>query len=345
MDVMLKKNINKKEKIFVLEILRIYLSIIVVNTHCLNLSFSNNGLISSILVNRLHVPTFFIISFYFFQKQISKRNLDIFRQRFKRLLIPYIVWPIIQWIINNLLYHFLNNITIKYSFKDLLIQLLTGHVFNPVLWFQWNLIFTTFLFILIELISHKNILFFLLNIGLIAYFLQYSSISFNFFSKYNSKIKYTLGRCSEIMPSCISGFYLAYFKLIDFFTINRIKTIYICLLVFSLIYKYNILYGHLGFGYKGIKLNILSICQFIIFLMVPNKFIPKIIKFIITQISQFTPGIYYLHIPIYKYTRNIFILINKRTIYGVIYIYIICYFICFIGNIIFKKSFLRNLFK
>ena len=96
------KKINIKEKIVGIELLRIYLSILVVNTHCFkNPQKIKNIILSRILRNGLHVPTFFIISFYFFQNNLFSRNLDKYKKRFQRLLIPYLFWPVIIWIIIN----------------------------------------------------------------------------------------------------------------------------------------------------------------------------------------------------------------------------------------------------
>lgn len=339
------KIIDRKEKNIGIEILRIYLSLLVVNSHCYNRKSNNFPLIiSKILKNRLHVPTFFIVSFYFFQKSLISRNLDKFKLRLQRLLLPYLFWPVILWIINKIINNYFN-IEFKISIENLKDQLLTGHQFNEVFWFQWNLIFETFLFVVVELICHKYILYFLINIGLIAYFFQYSEYNYIIFSCFDYEKKYTFGRFAEILPFSISGFYLAYFKLISFMQNNRIRTIYICLLIIILISKYNFLLDPNGFGYEGFKLHILSINLFIIFSMISNKLFPKKVHKIIMKISKFTPGIYYLHVPVMKYFRNIFYFIKNGKIYGALFIFLLCYFICIIGNSIFRKTKLINLFQ
>ena len=338
--MMEKKNINNKN--IGIEILRIYLSFLVVNTHCYNRI--NNFKYIKILRNRLHVPTFFIISFYFFQKPLISRNLHKFRERFQRLLIPYIVWPIIFLLINILISNYFN-LELKKSYQDLKNQILTGHCLNPVFWFQWNLIFETFFFIIIELIYHKYIVFIFINVGLACYFLQYSHYNYKIFSKYNSEKKYTFGRLAETIPYSISGFFFAYFNLISFFQKSRIKTINICLLIFILIFQYHFLIEPKGFGYANFKLNILSSCLFIMFSMISNKLIIKIISNMIFQISSFTPGIYYLHIPIKNYLENVFLFIKNGYLNGCFFIYLICYLICILGNIFVRKTKLINLFQ
>ena len=87
------------------------------------------------------------------------------------MLIPYFVWPIIIFLLNNLFYYALK-IKVKTTLKDLLIQYQTGHNIVAVLWFQLNLIISTLLILSIEIINSKNISFILFN-------LQISLIIFN----------------------------------------------------------------------------------------------------------------------------------------------------------------------
>ena len=83
----MNNKINQKKKIFIgIEFLRIYLSILVVNTHCYKLRKNSKFLISKLLRNNIHVPLFYIISFFFFQNTLLSRNLNKFKQRLQRLL-------------------------------------------------------------------------------------------------------------------------------------------------------------------------------------------------------------------------------------------------------------------
>ena len=317
---------------------------LVVNTHCYRYSKNIKYIIFKIIRNSLHVPTFFIISFFLFQNTLLSRNIDKFKQRFKRLLIPYLIWPVIIWLINNLIMAFYN-IKLRNSFKDLQMQLLTGNCFNGVFWFQWNLIFEIVLFIIIELVFHKYLIYIIINLGILAYFFQYSQYNYNIFSKLNFERKYPFGRFSEIIPYSISGFILSYFKLISYFQENKIKVVTICLFIFTLLFNYKIFIEPKGFGYQGLRLNILSVSFFIIFSMISSKFIIKYLTKLILLISKCTPGIYYLHIPIMHYFSSFINVIKNQELYGSILIYIICFNICIIGNFIFKKTILVNLFQ
>lgn len=340
---MIKAREIKKEINVGLQLLKIYLSYIVVNSHCLKISNVPKKL-KYILVNNLHVPTFFIISFYFFHNTLISRNLNKFYQRFQRLLIPYIIWPFIIYIINNIILFFYK-IKLAHCFLDLRNQLLTGCSFIPTLWFQWDLIFETFIFIIIELLFHKYIIFILINIGFLAYFLQYSNYNYYLFRYYNFERKYIFGRLLEIIPYSISGFIIAYYKVINKLKKYRTKTMYLCFIIFYLVYKYNIFRKPKGFGYQSLDVHALSICLFIFFSIISNYFLSNYLIAIIKQMSKFTAGIYYLHIPLKHYFKYIFLQVRNRTIFGSLFIYIISYLICLIGTKMLMKNKLKNLFQ
>ena len=89
-------------------------------------------------------------------------------------------------------------------------------------------------------------------------------------------------------------------------------------------------------------IGLVSSSLFIIFLILPfDKINSEKIKFIIKNITKFTGGVYYLHT---KIKLILMILLIKRTIFSCVIIYIICYFICNMGIIIFGKTKLKYLF-
>ena len=339
--------INKKKNYDInLALLRIYLSILVVNSHCLNIQNIKNKYLLKLLKNRLHVPIFFIISFYYCKNLFISKNITKIRQRFERLLIPYFSWPIIIWILNNLINYFYKRKIIN-SFNDLIIQLLAGHCFMTVLWFQYNLIFITLLMIIIQLLFKQNTTLILINLWNISYFLQFSDLNYKNFSKYNFYIKYTFGRFFEILPYCITGFILSYIRLIDTLKKIRKQTIFIIISNFIFFIKSNIVIRVNGFMYQGINLYIASVSLFIVISLIPlhtNKNNTAIIK-IIKMLSNLTSGIYYLHVPIKNYLNNYILLIKNKTFLGCIIIIIFCYFISITGIILLKNTKLRHLFQ
>ena len=304
----IKHKSNNKKTNKGLEILRFYLSFSVVASH----SFipSKNYKYINLLINNIHVPIFYIMSFYFFYKTLITRNIEKLIKRFQRLLIPYFIWPIIFFIINKLL-NYIFKINIFISVKKLKNQLLTGTSFNPALWFQFNLILETFIFIFIEFLFNKYKSFILINIELSCYFAQYSYFNYQLFRELNFEMKYPFGRIAESLPYSISGFMLAHFSFISYLNKNTLKSIYILIFILLLVIKYNIFLNIMGFNYSGIKIQIISLCIFIIFSIIPiNKIIKDDINFI-NQISKFSSGIYYLHFPVISYLERYIVLITK----------------------------------
>ena len=80
-----------------LDILRMILCFWIILLHCSNVKKEH---IYFLYGRPIHVPTFVFISFYFFYKNLSSRDISKIILRFQRLLIPYIIWPLIILIIN-----------------------------------------------------------------------------------------------------------------------------------------------------------------------------------------------------------------------------------------------------
>ena len=338
---------QKKNYDINLAVLRIYLSFLIVNSHCLKGKNIQNQYLLKFLLNNLHVPIFFIISFYLCHRIFISKNIEKIKQRFERISLPYFLWPIIIWILNNIINYFLK-IKLINSFNELKMQLLTGHCFMTVLWFQYNLIFTTLLILIITLVFKHNTIFVLINLWNIAYFLQFSNINFQTFYKYSFYIKFTFGRFFEILPFCITGFIFSSLKVIDKLIKYRLTSLYVIISFLIMIGRCNIFARINGFMYQGFNLYIASVSLFLIIKLIPvskninnNIVIIKIIKIL----SNNTSGIYYLHTPIKNYLMNYFLLIKNGTILGCIIIYLFCYFISTIGVFFFKNTKLKNLFQ
>lgn len=337
----------KKQKFnIIFAILKIYLSFLVVNTHCFVPSINKykNLFILSLLNNNLPVPIFYIMSFYFCFNLFKNRNIVKIKQRFERLLIPYFLWPIIIWTLNYIV-SLLLKLDLINSFNDLFAQILMGHCFMTVLWFQHDLIFCSIFLFIIELVFFNYTENILINLEFLAYYFQYSNFNFELFSKCNFDKKYTYGRILEIIPYCITGYILASSTLINFFKLNKAKSINLIIIILILFKKFDLFIDVNGFYYQGLKLYILSSVIFIFFSLIPsniikNEFIISIIKIC----SNHASGIYYIHIPIMKYLENYISLIKNKSLLGSIIVYIICFCICFLGKIKFGNTKLRHLF-
>ena len=70
-----------------------------------------------------HVPSFFIMSFYFTSSHLSTLKIKKILERLMRLLIPYIGWPLIIRKINKI-FNKKYNKTLPISYEDLKNQLI-----------------------------------------------------------------------------------------------------------------------------------------------------------------------------------------------------------------------------
>ena len=111
-----------------IEILRMILCFWVISFHYAGVK---NVSKYKILKTFFHVPTFMIISFYFNYKALISNDIIKYKNRLERLLIPYIIWPIIFMIIS------------KFSFNYLKIKQI---IFRNINIF-WDIISNNFLFI------------------------------------------------------------------------------------------------------------------------------------------------------------------------------------------------------
>ena len=243
------------------------------------------------------------------------------------------------------------NLQLSYSLKDLKIQLLFGHNYLTVLWYQWSLILISVLFFIVIFLFKNTYYFFLILLLFISNCFIYSEMNSKIFSKYPFNRKYPLGRISESFPFCVIGFFLADIKLMKIFEMHRFKTLFFTCLFQFFFSKFNIFSNISGFGYQGIKLSIVSTLIFISFSLFPSRVIKK--KKIITtvkEITSYTMGIYILHVPIGNY-MNVSIINYKRisivhanTLTSSLIIYQICYSCSYFCMKIIKKTKMKNLF-
>jgi len=338
---------TKRVKIFNygLAILKVILEFLVVRNHNFNSKSTKNKFILYITKERfLHVPSFFILSFNFMCNNLLSLNPKIISNRIMRLLIPYFIWPTIIWKLN----HYYNKIyksNLPDTYLDLKLQLLWGHNYTPQFWFLWNLSVITILFTMIIFIFRKHSLFILQIILILFYAAQYSGYHYYIYMKYYTYTRKTLGYFFESIPYTVTGFTLGYYKIIDLIQKNKIKTFFLSIAIYKLLADYNIFIDIKGLLYKGIKFNIQATCIIFIFSLFPSdKIKNKYIKKILILITNYTAGVYYLHIALRHYLIYYFDDIKNRNFRGLFITYFICYSICFFGMIIFGKTPLKYLF-
>jgi len=153
-----------------IEILRMILCFWVITLHY---SGKKNKNKYKILRAYFHVPTFMMISFYFSYKTFISNDIIKYKARLERLLIPYIIWPIIFLAISTSSFNF---IKIKKLIFDLSLQYITGFKINISLWFIGILIFFGIFFKIIHFLFNFQSLLILQIISIIAYLIQYKEI-------------------------------------------------------------------------------------------------------------------------------------------------------------------------
>jgi len=327
-----------------IQILRSLLCFWVLLNHCYN---PNSQKLRKIVFKyRLHVPTFILISFYFSNKIFCCLSVTKIKNRFERLLIPYFILPIIILIINNLLYIFTSfgSFGKILNIKDLFYQYLFGRDIIPTFWFQFYLLWSTTLFIIISFLFKEKFSIIIIHIFLISYYFQYSNVNYKYFSSFISIVKYSLGSFLEMLPISVSGCLISSLNIFSLIKHNII-TIYISLLSLFLILYFEVFRPIPKISFSGVVLNISSVFLFIIFYISPLNYIKSttITKIILTA-TKYTQGIYSLHMFLKLILNPKIKMVKYGTFNGCIFLYIFCYIISFIGNKITKKNKLIYLF-
>ena len=337
---LINKNV-KKEYNLGIEILRVFLSFMVVLDHLYN----KKKLKKYYYILYYHIPSFFLISFFFTYNTLTSFNLQKIKLRFERLIIPYIGWSIMAFILKNI-YYYLFNLNYTHNLKGLVKHLITGHVLNIPLWYQAILMFTTIFFLIIIFIFRNNILLAFHILSLISYILQYSGLNYYLIKKYlTNHAKLTFGRFMEALPNAITGYTFAYLKIIYLLRQYRAKAIFFSFAILVIISKYAVFENLKTFKYGGLRLNIASSCLFIIFSLLPLKNINNILKAFINYCTRYTAGVYYMHYLV----GNTFLIKTilkslNGTIYGCIIVYLLCYSISYFGIKILGKNKLKYMF-
>jgi len=328
---------NNKQINYSLELLRLLLSFWVVIIHCYRYAFIFEK-------GKFPVPTFMIISFYFYYNILKKKNIIKIKQRFQRILIPYIIWAIFLFIFNNALF-ILFRFSLYYKkllLRDLEIQLIIGRKYHGIFYFQFILIFLTILMTIISFLFNKSSIFIFQALLIIAYIFQYSYLNLYIFKEYPEYIKHSLGNIFELFPFAVMGIILHHLEIIK--KLKQFKCLTIIYIVFIIIFilKYNVFVRIKGFFYPGVLLNLGGNCIFILFSLL--SFQNKKLLFLLKITTKFTGGIYYIHNECFNLLKRKFLFIKNKTIYGSTAIYIISYIICFLGDKLTCKTKFKFLF-
>ena len=319
------RNTNKTKEInYSLELLRLLLSFWVILHHCCKYVGEFKG--------RFHVPTFMIMSFYFYYNTLNVKSIIKIKQRFQRILIPYIIWPIFLFIFNNIIikiFHF-TEFQRKLKLKDLVLQLIFGFKYQVVFYYQFNLLFLTIIFTIISISFNNNFIFIFQFFLIIAYFFQYSCWNKYIFKKYALSVRIPLGSFLELLPFAVTGTTLRYLDIIIKLKKYQKFSFFFFLAIIFLILKFDIFIKIKGCFFPGIFLNIGGICIFILFSLF--SFQKKKLVSFLKVITKFTGGIYYVHKACYFVLKKEIAFVKNHTFHGSVLVYLISYIICYYGN-------------
>ncbi len=319
------------------QILRIIFSFHILIFHCLNRKMKKKYFfLRNVDVDLID---FFIISFYYSYNTFTSKNIIKIKQRFYRLLIPYIIWPLLFLFIHNFTCYVNGKKKFYIKSKYLYYQLLCGNGIHFVFWFQFNLIILSILFLIIIFISKKKHLFFFIIIG----FSLYKFFSSQYVKKYlynNTILLFSIRPIPSSYLYSLVGFILFRLNNVVKFEKYLIKFSFICIIaLYIYIYDRN-LFG-LEAYYFMIKI-LAGITVFIIFLNLPFH---KIDNNLIKLLTSYSGGIYYLHTKMRILLEYLFNSMKSRTMTACIINYYFCFSLSHIGSKIFKKVNLRYLFE
>lgn len=333
---MYKKLRDKKKKINIgIQLLRMISCLIIIHIHYYSYY-------SKIVQNFLYaIMTFFVISFYFSFNVLSSRKSDKIKERFKRMLIPYIGWPLII-----VIYDIYAHKKIIYSFKQLYYQILFGCGVYGIFWFLFDVLLLSLFITLINYIFKKYSIFILFIICVLDYLFFYSGNASNIIFKKFLKVpaRHSIQPMFEFFIFVFSGYYCGSINIINKLKKHRIKSIIISFSIIFVFFKYfYFIFRRVTFLYKGFVQNIFIFNIFIFFSMIPfDKIRNKCIINILNKLTSYTGGVYYLHVKVgdfYRRQKH-----SKIDFKDCLMIYLYCFFICLIGNIVLKKFSLKYLF-
>ena len=158
---------------------------------------------------------------------VSQRNFQKLKSRLERLLIPYIIYPLFVWSINNLMFLITkyNRFNRLLTLNELKLNLIVGKgIFGiGVLWFHFNLLILTIPFFISSIFLGIYFLILFQIIGFINLIIQYSEINYKYFIQYNINISMPLGNLAETFTMAIFAFSLSEINIFQIFLKNRKK--------------------------------------------------------------------------------------------------------------------------
>ena len=303
----------------IFDLLRIVLTLFVVNAHI--------RIITGVRPNFLEpytwytVPLFIVLSFFFTS---SKPLLT----RIKRLLLPLLFWSIVGFAIHpNLL-----------NFKNIALQLFTGHVVNTPLYYLVLLIwFTVINWLINRFPSRVRIVIYSLII-LTSFLLEYSTFNYNFFSPMITVVEKSYGRFVELIKYVLVG--LAFFHLTK--KVNKRRVYLLLSGVFFVLFLLTLRIPQPpDFHYSGLKIftGTATIFPFVL-AIVQVKFTEPVNR-LISFLGKYSFGVYLSHYLLLelllKFFPNIKSFIVSQQILFLVTYTIFVYGFCFLFDTLTRR--------
>lgn len=305
-----RNEMGEKEYHYGLALLRIWMCFEVVCYHFFNSDVVlHNPILKVIKIwGYIAVPVFMIMSFAMTDMAATARSKEKVKKRFYRLLVPHIFWTAAYYLI-YLLLDKTKGLKLEHGFTDALWQLFLGHSINETLWFQFDLIVMTVIFLAVFRFHKRAALSISLLLAYLAVASQYFGINGSLFrdvswpkticGTYFSKsyVIYPIGRFAEMVPFAVIGIFLCHYKIFAKIKDRKIETCIGSVLALLLVYKGNLFntLDSTGWGYQGLYRVAMGVFTVTFFAGIPTDFIPNTVKNIISGISKHTMAIYFMH--------------------------------------------------
>lgn len=226
------------------------------------------------------VPCFMILAFIFTDIEYIAKDGVQFKRRLIRLITPVIFWAVIYLLVYVVLDYVYGTKLIQFK-TDLLWQIIFGHAYNRTLWFQFDLIVITLLYVgVFRYLDKKRALTVIAFFTLFALIAQYSNKNAEILQKINlgiypkTYVLESLGRICEMIPYATIGVIIKEFKVLDKeeAAIDTLLKIILSLLTIKFLKSNSVFYTPLGFVYQGIQKIVIAFFYVVFFYLLHQMF-------------------------------------------------------------------------
>lgn len=306
-------NVKESRYNYGVALLRTILAFLVVILHVVAREDNPSALANLLLtLSFVAVPIFMMLAFYYSAKVFESRNVlkEKLPARLKRILIPYVFWPIGTYTL-YLILDFVFGTSLNEAPSELLWNYVIGG-WGPAaeLWFQWVLFFLTVFFAIVvglwnkESKSIKCIVVFALSV--ICIVMEYTGTNYSFFMGINERFSFVLGRFIEMLPFAGVGYLLYQWDLLEKCKNHAIISMFSSLVIIGCALVLPVFPMVEGFGYQGLRLMLLAIGMLIFFYSSPWEKMPEVICRLVKFLGGYAMGVYLTHYMVYCLLKQLF---------------------------------------